>query len=205
MKRLSGINESVWGDIRKRGLGDSFRDEDKWQLDVIKEFIEKHKLKEGEYSINGDLSLNVNKNISILKEDLVDGKLPFKFGKVDGTMWLTDDLHLKTLENSPKEVTGSFVLYENELENFIGGPEIVGENFAANFNSPLRTLDGSPKKVGGNYSIVFCTSLVDISGISPEIGGNLELSKDSNIRFGKTFTDEEFRKYSNIKGIIKRL
>ena len=181
------------------------RKEDYAKLEVIKEFVKRHAFEEGEYTINKNFTLDVHRNISVRRDDLIDGKLPFKFGKIDGTMWLTDDLRLKTLENSPKEVTGSFVLYENKLENFIGGPEIVGENFSANFNSPLKTLDGSPKKVGGNYSIVLCTSLVNISGISPEIGGNLELSKDSNIKFGKIFTDDDFRKYSNIKGIIKRI
>ena len=156
--------------------------------------------------MNPDGSLDIYKNISVRKDDLIEGKLPFKFGKIEGTMWLSNDLRLTTLENSPKEVTGSFVLYENNLKNFIGGPEIVGENFTANFNRGLETLDGSPKKVGGNYSIVWCTQVKDISGISPEIGGNLEVSKDSQIRFGgKSFTDEEYRQYSNIKGIIKRL
>ena len=191
MKKLSGINESIWSDLQDRSSGEVVRKEDYAKLEVIKEFVKRHAFEEGEYTINKNFTLDVHRNISVRRDDLIDGKLPFKFGKIDGTMWLTDDLRLKTLEN--------------KLENFIGGPEIVGENFSANFNSPLKTLDGSPKKVGGNYSIVLCTSLVNISGISPEIGGNLELSKDSNIKFGKIFTDDDFRKYSNIKGIIKRI
>ena len=206
MEKLSVINESIWSDLQNRSSGEITRKEDyAIMVEVINEFIKKHKLEKGDYNINADMSLDVFKNISINKDDLIDGKLPFKFGKIDGTMWLSNDLNLTTLKNSPIEVTGSFVLYENKLENFIGGPEIVGSNFSANFNRELKTLDGSPKKVGGNYSIVFCTNVVDISGISPEIGGNLEVSRDSSIRTGKTFTDDEFRKYSNIKGYIKRL
>lgn len=203
MKKLSQINESVWGDIRKRGIGQEYRDEDSWQLEPIKDFIERHNLKEGEYKINSDFSLDIYRNIMIKPIDVSkfgEIKLPFKFGKIDGTIWL-NDLELKTLENSPREVTGDFVIYENKLENFIGGPEIVGGNFSANVNLLLESLDGSPKKVGGNYCILGCRHIKDISGISPEIGGDLELT---NKPF-KVFVDDEYRKYSNIKGkIIKK-
>ena len=206
MKQLSKITESIWSDIQDRSSGDVVRKEDYGKVELINEFVKRHGFQKGDYTINKDLSLDIHRNISVREDDLIESKLPFKFGKIKGTMWLSNDLRLTTLENSPKEVTGCFVVYENNLKNFIGGPEIVGENFSANFNRDLETLDGSPKKVGGNYSIVWCTGVKDISGISPEIGGNLEVSKDSHIRFsGKTFTDEEYRQYSNIKGIIKRI
>ena len=137
-----------------------------------------------------------NFDILVIKE----GKLPFKFGRVNGTMWL-NGLGLKTLENCPKEVTGDFVIYDNKLENFIGGPEIVGGYFAANMNLSLKSLDGSPKKVGGKYSILSCMLIEDISGISPEIEGDLEIRKILKFKF----SDDDFRQYSNIKGEIKRL
>ena len=198
MKKLSTICESTWGDMVRRAEGDSMRKENQWIVDIIKEFVERHKLKDGEYNINPNLSLDVYRNISIKSSDLVDSKLPFKFGKIDGTMWLSDFLSLKTLENSPRELTGSFVLYQNLCKNFIGGPEIVGGNLSANFCKRLTSLDGSPKEVKGDYCICFCNGLKDISGISPVIGGNLELSKNC------PFEDDEFRKYSNIKGKIIR-
>ena len=115
-------------------------------------------------------------------------------------MWL-NGLGLKTLENCPKEVTDDFVIYDNNLENFIGGPETVGGDFAANMNLSLKSLDGSPKKVGGKYSILSCRYIEDISGISPEIEGDLEIPKKSKIEF----SDDDFRRYSNIKGNIKRI
>lgn len=198
MKKLSQITESIWSDIQDRSSGDVVRKENQWIVDIIKEFVDRHKLKDGEYNINPDLSLDVYRNISIKSSDLVDGKLPFKFGKIDGTMWLSDFLSLTTLENSPRELTGSFVLYQNLCENFIGGPEIVGGNLSANFCRRLTSLDGSPKEVKGDYCICFCSGLKDISGISPVIGGNLEISKNC------PFEDDEFRKYSNIKGQIIR-
>ena len=203
MRKLSKITESIWSDMQDRSAGDVVRKEDQWKIDLIKEFIERHHLEEKDYHINSDYSLDIHRNIMIKHFDILDvreGKLPFKFGRVDGTMWL-NSLDLKTLENCPKEVTGDFVIYENKLENFIGGPENVGGDFAANMNLSLKSLDGSPKKVGGKYSILACMSIKDISGISPEIGGNLEIPKKTKFEF----SDDDFRQYSNIKGEIKRL
>ena len=203
MRKLSKITESIWSDMQDRSAGDVVRKEDQWIIDLIKEFIERHHLKENDYHINADFSLDIHRNIMIKPIDILDvkeGKLPFKFGRVDGTMWL-NSLDLKTLENCPKEVTGDFVIYENKLENFIGGPEIVGGDFAANMNLSLKSLDGSPKKVGGKYSILSCMFIKDISGISPEIEGDLEIPKILKYEF----SDDDFRQYSNIKGEIKRL
>ena len=200
MRKLSKITESIWSDMQDRSAGDVVRKENQWKIDIIKEFIDRHNFKDGDYNINPDFSLDVYMNISVESSDLVDSKLPFKFGKVDGTMWL-NDIGLRTLENCPKEVTNNFVIYNNKLENFIGGPEIVGGNFAANMNLSLKSLNGSPKKVGGKYSILLCRFIEDISGISPEIEGDLEIPKNPKIEF----SDDDFRQYSNIKGNIKRL
>ena len=200
MRKLSKITESIWSDMQDRSSGDVVRKEDQWKIDLIKEFIERHNLRESDYHINADYSLDIHRNIMVKPFDLVDRKLPFKFGKIDGTIWLSG-LGLRTLENCPKEVTGDFVIYENKLENFIGGPEIVGGDFAANMNLSLKSLDGSPKKVGGKYSILSCRYIEDISGISPEIGGDLEIPKKPKFEF----SDDDFRQYSNIKGEIKRL
>ena len=200
MRKLSKITESIWSDMQDRSSGDVVRKEDQWKIDLIKEFIERHHLEEKDYHINADYSLDIHRNIMVKPFDLVDRKLPFKFGKIDGTIWLSD-LNLDTLENCPKEVTGDFVIYVNKLENFIGGPEIVGGDFAANMNLSLKSLDGSPKKVGGKYSILSCRYIEDISGISPEIEGDLEIPKKSKIEF----SDDDFRRYSNIKGNIKRI
>ena len=200
MRKLSKITESIWSDIQDRSMGKTVRKEDQWKMDLIKKFIERHHLEEKDYHINSDYSLDIHRNIMVKPFDLVDRKLPFKFGKIDGTIWLSD-LNLDTLENCPKEVTGNFVIYVNKLENFIGGPEIVGGDFAANMNFSLKSLDGSPKKVGGKYSILSCRFIENISGISPEIGGDLEIPKKPKFEF----SDDDFRQYSNIKGEIKRL
>ena len=200
MRKLSKITESIWSDIQDRSMGKTVRKEDQWKMDLIKEFIERHHLEEKDYHINSDFSLDIHRNIMVKPFDLVDRKLPFKFGKIDGTIWLSD-LNLDTLENSPSEVTGDFVIDENKIKDFTGGPEIVGGNFSANLNYSLESLDGSPKEVGGNYSILGCRYIKDIKGISPKIGGDLKLTNKPFL----VFADFEYRKYSNIKGkIIKK-
>ena len=204
MRRLSQITESIWSDMRDRGTGVIHKGEDKEFIDKVKAFAERHELRGFQYRINGDLTVDILTNISISKMDIEDGKLPFKFKKIEGSMWLTNNLQLQTLENAPDEVTGDFVIYWNLFTDFIGGPKIVGGDFAANFNQRLKSLDGSPEKVGGDYSIVFCSSLKDIKGISPEIGGNLEVTDGEKHKVWCDYSDTEYRKYSNIKGKIIR-
>lgn len=204
MRKFSNICESIWMDIHRQSTGDAFRKEDQAVIDLMNEFVERHELRGFQYRINGDLTIDILKNISINKIDLIDGKLPFKFKKIEGSMWLTNNLGLETLENAPDEVTGDFVIYQNRFKDFVGGPKIVGGNFSANFNQRLKSLDGSPEKVGGNYSIAFCTSLKDIKGISPEIGGNLEVTDGEKHKVWCDYSDTEYMKYSNIKGKIIR-
>jgi len=202
MKKLSKIDESLWSDLQNKSIGKGIRKEDESNLEPIKEFIERHQLPKGKYKINSDFSLDIYQNIMIKPIDIPnksEPKLPFKFGKIDGTIWMCD-LNLVTLENSPREVTGDFVIYENNFRDFTGGPQKVGGNFSANVNYNLESLDGSPQEVGGNYSILSCRYIKDIKGISPEIGGNLELTNKPFL----VFSDNEFRKYSNIKGKIIR-
>ena len=202
MKKLSNISESIWGDMRKRSSEGTVRKEDKWFEELVMDFVKRHNLKETDYKINpSDLTVDIFRNISFVEEDLVEGKLPFKFGKVIGNVWL-DGLGLVSLENSPREVTEAFVIYNNKLENFIGGPEIVGENFAANFNRGLRTLEGSPKVVKGSYCILYCKDVKDISGITPDIGKDLQVPPEQNQ--DPPFSDEDYKKYANIGGKIIR-
>lgn len=202
MKKLSNISESAWGEMRHRSSGKIIRKEDKWFEKLVMDFVKRHNLKETDYKINySDLTVDIFRNISFNEDDIVKGKFPFKFGKFVGSMWM-DGLDVVSLENSPEEITGDFVIYNNKLENFIGGPEIVGGNFAANFNRPLKTLEGSPKIVKGNYCILYCKDVKDISGITPDIGNDLQVPPEQNQ--DPPFSDEDYKKYANIGGKIIR-
>ena len=193
------LMESVWGSIRKKSLGQETRGEDQWFMDLIKTFCEKHHLKEDDYTINKDMSVDVYQSIQLETEELIDNKIPFKFNKVDGDFRISDT-PLVSLENSPEEVTGTYMVTFSDIETLEGGPRIVGKNFNVDWNKMLATLDGSPDKVGGDYKFIASWHVTDISGISKEIGGNVIYGGSGPTKF----TDEDFRSYSNIGGQIIR-
>ena len=199
---MSKITESVWGDIRKKSLGTTVREEDKWIIEKIKAFCVKHNLKDGDYTINNDMSVDVYQSIQIEREELEDNKIPFKFNKVDGDFRISDT-GLDSLENSPEEVTGTYMITFSNIETLEGSPRIVGKNFNVDFNKKLINLDGSPDKVGEDYKFYSSWNVADISGISKEIGRHVIYSKENTTDKIK-FPDEEFRKYSNIGGQIIR-
>lgn len=182
-------------DIHKQSNGDSFKKEDQGVIDLMNEFIQRHNLKEGEYKINGNLTLDVYHAIQLQEDDMIENKIPFKFGKIDGDFRISN-IPIESLENSPNEVTGTYMITFTNIKTLEGSPRIVGKNFNVDFNRQLISLDGSPDKVGGDYKFFSSWNVRDIKGISPEIGGNVIYSE------GYKFTDDDFRKYSNIKGII---
>ena len=201
MKKLSEISESVWGDIRHKSLGKTIRQEDTWIMDLIKKFCVKHNLKDGDYTINNDMSVDVYHSIQLYYEDLVDNRIPFKFHKIKGDFRVLN-VPLETLENAPDEVTGDFVIGFTNITNLEGSPRIVGKTFCVNFNKNLVTLDGSPDKVGEDYKFYSSWNMKDIKGISPEIGRNVVYSYNPG-RVPK-FSNDDFRSYSNIGGEIIR-
>lgn len=197
MKKLSQINENIFGDMLARGTKGDARLEDKEFVELVNEFISWHGRRKENYDIDsGSHKVDVHDYVRIYDDDLIDGKLPFKFGKVDGRFAMYG-VHAVSLENCPDEVGGDFVIYENNIRDFVGGPRIVGGSFAANVNTYLKTLEGSPEKVGKNYSIRTCPALMDVTGITPDIGGVLEVGKDFS-------SDAVIRRYSNVKEIIKK-
>lgn len=200
MRKFSDICESVWMDIHKQSNGDSFKKEDQGVIDLMNEFIQRHNLKEGEYKINGNLTLDVYHDIQLEDDDRRENKIPFKFGKIDGDFRISN-IPIYSLENSPNEVTGTYMITFTNIKTLEGSPRIVGKNFNVDFNRYLVTLDGSPDKVGGDYKFYSSWNVDDIKGISPEIEGNVIYSKENGT---PKFSDEDFRKYSNIKGMIIR-
>ncbi len=114
---------------------------------------------------NGNLSLNID----------VD-KIPIKFGKVEGSVFLSGNI--KTLENSPKEVTFAFNIAGcRELNSLEGGPERVGRYYHCGA-IPLDTIAGLAKPINREYKLtlssnfgylhevlsLFLTPLIEYSG-----------------------------------------
>ena len=77
-------------------------------------------------------------DVFITEEDLVNGKLPFEFGKVDGDFICFFCHSLTSLEGCPKKVGGSFICWGCRS---------------------LTSLEGCPEKIGGDFCCLGCNSL----------------------------------------------
>jgi hypothetical protein len=108
------------------------------------------------------------------------------------------DLSLFELPDFLKDVVveGNFCCDCNSLTTLEGAPKEVGGYFYCN-NNPLTSLEGAPEKVGGEF---YCqrNSLTTLEGLPKEIGRSMYISFAPGI----SFTEEEIRKISNIKGFI---
>lgn len=99
-------------------------------------------------------------DVFITDEDLVDGHLPFEFGKVDGDFSFECCTSLTSLEGSPKEVGGNFYCFG--CKN-------------------LTTLFGCPEKIGGNVDCSHCTKLTSLDFIPYSLGRRIRVSPDMKL------------------------
>ena len=100
------IEEGMWGSALRRSNTAKERKDD--EANRIQEFINKQREPESIY-ITDDNVINSKSYITIRDTDLVDGKLPFKFGIVDKDFYCRDCPSLKSLEGSPQEVGGKII------------------------------------------------------------------------------------------------
>jgi hypothetical protein len=107
------------------------------------------------YTINDDLSIDVNDNVNLDFKDL--GKLPLKFRNVTGNFYCHYN-KLTSLEGAPLSVGGSFDCSHNKLMSLEGAPKHVGAYFYCTYN-PIFTIwnlfmDTSKIEVFNEYDIV---------------------------------------------------
>ena len=119
------ITEGMWGSALKRSNSGKERKDD--EANRIQEFINKQREPESIYITDGNV-INSKKSIVISDTDLVNGKLPFKFGRVDKDFDCRECTSLTSLEGVPQE---------------------VGRNFSCSDCPSLTSLEGAPKKIGG--------------------------------------------------------
>lgn len=102
-------------------------------------------------------------------------KIPFVFNRVVYGFACFYCDNLKTLENSPKKVGGTFQCSMcKQLISLEGAPRWVGENFAIYRCYNLCSLQGAPRYVDGTFNTCMC---------------------------GTSFTDEEILKVSQVGSI----
>ena len=175
---------------------------------IIKEFMEKHDIPDNNYIINPDKSVDVNGNIEIEKEDLIDGKIPFKFGKVTGYFDCSHN-QLTSLEGAPEEVGSYFNCRYNNLTSLEGGPKKVDKNYSCR-NNELTSLEGGPKEVGGTFNCN-CNNLTSLVGAPEKVGGDFfcednELTtlegcpkKVETLNCPRKFSEKEAKQYCKFK------
>lgn len=128
-----------------------------------------------EYTLNADGLVDVIGNINIGPMDLVNGHLPFKFGKVKG--WFdADDSDLTSLWGSPKEVTDYFSFMDCAVESLDGCPRKVGGVFECTGNK-LVSLKGCPEEVGGDF-MCFDNRLESLEGCPEIVHGDFNCSNN---------------------------
>ena len=94
------ITEGMWGSALKRSNTAKERKDD--EANRIQEFINNQPESASIYITDGNV-INSKSYITISDMDLVDGKLPFKFGRVDGYFDCSDCSSLTSHEGVPKK------------------------------------------------------------------------------------------------------
>ena len=141
------ITEGMWGSALRRSNTAKERKDD--EANRIQEFINNQGEPESIYITDGNV-INSKGYIFIRNTDLVNGKLPFKFGRVDGYFDCDRCPSLTSLEGSPQEVGGTFICSDcSSLISLKGSPQEVCRNFYCRNCPSLKSLEGAPKKLGG--------------------------------------------------------
>ena len=162
------ITEGMWGSALRRSNSAKERKDD--EANRIQEFIVNQPESASIYITDGNV-INSTSNITIRDTDLVDGKLPFKFGIVDKDFYCRDCPSLKSLKGAPQEVGENFSCSNcSSLTSLEGAPQKVGWDFNCSNCTSLTSLEGAPQKVLRDFSCSNCTSLTSLKGFPQEVG-----------------------------------
>ena len=123
------------------------------------------------FSISEDgTCVNCTGDVFIYDENLINGKLPIPFGKVDGEFDCSGCKELISLEGAPKEVGGHFSCYNCEnLTSLEGAPEKVGKDFSCSDCKNIKSLKGAPEEVGYEFTCNGCKNLKSLEGAPKKV------------------------------------
>lgn len=112
----------------------------------IKAWLDKYKVEN--YTINDDLSVDVNGSVDL--SDVGLKRIFVQFGIVHGNFYCGNN-KLISMEGFPYEVRGSLLCQNNQLTDFAYCPKVVFENFNCTFN-PILSIKKLTPRIGGNFS-----------------------------------------------------
>ena len=165
------ITEGMWGSALRRSNTAKERKDD--EANRIQEFINKQREPESIYITDGNV-INSKSNITILDTDLINGKLPFKFGRVDKNFICMKCTSLTSLEGAPQKVGRDFYCSHcTSLTSLEGSPQEVGIDFYCDGCNSLKSLEGAPQEVVGDFYCRNCPSLKSLEGAPKKLGGKI--------------------------------
>jgi hypothetical protein len=104
-----------------------------------------HEMKVDNYTINQDLTIDVNGSVNLERKSLES--FPYAFGVIEGDFNCSYN-ELKSLKNSPQIIKGEFNCQSNRLQSLIGGP-VSAKDYFCSYNN-LTNLEGITSIVNGN-------------------------------------------------------
>ena len=108
------------------------------------------------YSIDNRGFVNVDCGSTNLSLKIDVDKIPIKFGKVNGSVFLSGDI--KSLENSPREVTFAFnIMGCHNITSLEGGPEKVGRFYHCG-SIPLDNITGLASPIDKDYVLTISST-----------------------------------------------
>ena len=114
---------------------------------LIEDWLKEHGIRN--YTINKDLTINVNGNVYLSAIDLKEFPEYIQFGVVRGDFVCRIN-YLTSLRGVPRIVGGNFDCADNELTSLEGAPKEVGGYFDCSHNK-LTTLKEAPENVASFY------------------------------------------------------
>ena len=125
------------------------------------------------YTINEDLSVDVNESVDLYKKSLK--YLPIQFGVVKGNFDISEN-ELTSLLGSPHIIEGEFYCNENNLKSLEYGPKIVQGCYCCQ-NNHLTMLKGIPSIINGDLT-VWQNNINTTKYFPKEIKGILDISNN---------------------------
>lgn len=113
---------------------------------VIKWLVE---MNINKYTINGDLSVDVNQSVLLGSIKLIE--IPIQFGIVNGDFFI-DNNELVSFKGFPKKVTGYLDCSHNKITNMVGSPTSIGGFFNC-YDNNITSLKGGPIEIEGGLNI----------------------------------------------------
>ena len=167
-----GYERTIISSSAKKAIEDIERPKAK---EVVREVLSILDIDESRYTINPDLTVDIEGNVDISNRNLVC--IPVDFRNVSGHFMCSNN-KLRSLEGAPISVNG-FDCSHNDLSSLDYAPKKVRGPFLCTGNKAITNLNGCPDSVGGPFQCNDC-SIKSLEGSPKNIGSFFDCS-DNNI------------------------